>query len=349
MNDAVKTSGELLRVTGLRKDFDIVKGIGRRKVGTIRAVDDVSFTVNKGEILGLVGESGCGKTTTGRCIMRAVEPTAGKVELTLGESGPVDVLGLGPEEYKQVLRHIRMIFQDPFSSLNPRMNVMEIVAEALLSHGLVSSRMETEERVAAMLEKVGLDPRTMRRYPHAFSGGQRQRIAIARALVVGPKFVVADEPVSALDVSVQAQILNLLQGLQRELDLTYLFVAHNLAVVQHISDRVAVMYMGRLVELADTGELYSRPRHPYTEALLSAVPMPDPKAKSRKKRVILTGEVADLAHPPSGCPFHPRCSYVTDVCRSERPALAAMNAQGRSEHLAACHRVAELELAGVAD
>ncbi len=273
----------LLRVSGLQKLFPIRKGFLKRTVGHVRAVDGVSFHIDEGETLGLVGESGCGKTTTARCILRAIEPTAGEVFMRVTDGSVVDVGRLPRAELRALRREMQMIFQDPFTSLNPRMTLLDLVGEPLLVHGL-RSRREREERVADLLRRVGLRPEYMRRFPHAFSGGERQRIGIARALALHPRLVVADEPVSALDVSVQAQILNLLQDLQSELRLTYLFVAHDLSVVRHISNRVAVMYVGRMVELAETEELFSRPKHPYTAALLSAVPEPDPRTRSRAHR-----------------------------------------------------------------
>src|SRR5579859_8067646 len=330
----------LLEVRHLKKFFPIRKGFLRRQVGEVRAVDDVSFHLRPGETLALVGESGCGKTTTARCVLRAVDPTAGQVLFRAGNGSVVDVAAVPRGSLRPLRREMQMIFQDPFSSLNPRMTLLDIVGEPLLVHG-VGNRQERIDRVAELLRLVGLRPEYMRRFPHAFSGGQRQRIGIARALALHPRLVVADEAVSALDVSVQAQILNLMLDLQAELGLTYLFVAHDLSVVKHISDRVAVMYVGQIVEMAESEPLFQTPRHPYTAALLSAVPKPDPRL--RAQRVVLEGEVADAAHPPAGCYFHPRCPYATPVCRIEAPALEAV-APG---HFVRCHRARELSLAGV--
>src|SRR5438876_153642 len=293
----------LLDVRGLKKYFPIRRGLLQKTVGLVKAVDDVSFFLNRGETLSLVGESGCGKTTTSRCILRAITPTAGQV--LLSDNGEVlDVATVPKSRLASLRRQMQMIFQDPFSSLNPRMTLLDIVGEPLLVHGEGNAQARTD-RVVELLRLVGLRPEYMRRYPHAFSGGQRQRIGIARALALNPRLVVADEPVSALDVSVQAQILNLMQDLQAQLGLTYLFVAHDLSVVRLVSDRVAVMYVGRIVELAPTEALFATPKHPYTEALLAAVPKPDPRLPG--ERLLLEGEVADPSNPPPGCHFHPRC------------------------------------------
>ena len=330
----------LLRVSGLQKLFPIRKGFLKRTVGHVRAVDGVNFHIDEGETLGLVGESGCGKTTTARCILRAIEPTAGEVFMRVADGSVVEVGKLRRAELRALRREMQMIFQDPFTSLNPRMTLLDLVGEPLLVHGL-RSRREREERVADLLRRVGLRPEYMRRFPHAFSGGERQRIGIAQALALHPRLVVADEPVSALDVSVQAQILNLLLDLQSELRLTYLFVAHDLSVVRHISNRVAVMYVGRMVELAETEELFSRPRRPYTAALLSAVPEPDPRMRSQ--RIVLQGEVANPAAPPGGCYFHPRCPHAIEVCRTQAPAWQELS----PGHFVGCHRAEELQLPGV--
>jgi peptide/nickel transport system ATP-binding protein len=332
----------LLDVRHLTKTFPLTSGFLRRVTGYATAVDDVSFVIREGDTLGLVGESGCGKTTTGRCILRAVEPSSGEVLFRRATGDVVDVARLDARELKALRRHAQMIFQDPYSSLNPRWTLLQIVGEPLVAHDVAHGR-ELEDRVADLLRRVGLRPEFMRRYPHAFSGGERQRIGIARALALRPSFVVADEPVSALDVSVRAQTLNLLADLQAEFQLTYLFISHDLSVVQHICDRVAVMYVGKLVEIATTEELYFNPRHPYTEALLSAVPKTDPDLVSR--RIILEGDVPDSSRPPTGCYFHPRCRYAVERCRIEAPGLEEIE----PDHFVACHRARELNLAGVPD
>lgn len=331
----------LLELKNLKKYFPITRGFFKRTVGYVKAVDDVSLHVQEGETLGLVGESGCGKTTTGRMILRAMPPTEGDVFFRDPLLGLVNVTELDKQQLKQVRRNMRMIFQDPHASLNPRMTLLELVGAPLRAMNIVTGS-ELEDRVADSLRLVGLAPEFMRRYPHAFSGGQRQRIGIARALVSNPNLIVADEPVSALDVSVQAQILNLLQELQEQMGLTYVFVAHDLSVVAHISDRVAVMYVGKLVELAPTIELFTNPKHPYTEALLSAIPKPDPRRQGGA-RILLEGEVANPAKPPAGCYFHPRCVYAQEICQQEDPVLDEV-APG---HYVKCHFAHDLDLAGV--
>jgi peptide/nickel transport system ATP-binding protein len=332
---------KLLEVNGLKKHFPIKRGfLFTKQVGNVRAVDGVSFFIREGETLGLVGESGCGKTTIGRVILRAYEPTAGQIWFTDRKLGRVDVAVLEEAQLRTLRQNMQLIFQDPYSSLNPRMTLLEIVGEPLYTNGVAKGN-ELKDRVAGLLKVVGLRPEYMARYPHAFSGGQRQRIGVARALALHPQLVVCDEPVSALDVSVQAQILNLLQELQEQFGLTYLFISHDLSVVEHISNRVAVMYVGKLVESADTAELFRNPRHPYTEALLSAVPKPDPRIRSEV--IVMPGEVADPAHPPSGCYFHPRCRYCVDRCEIEEPGLREI----APDHYVSCHRADELQLVGV--
>ena len=321
----------LLQVRNLKKYFPIKQGFFNQVVGQIRAVDGISFDLYRGECLGLVGESGSGKTTVGRSILRALSPTDGQVLFHLDDRS-YDLATATEETLRPLRQHMQMIFQDPYSSLNPRMTVFDIIGEPLLVNG-VSDKSEREQRVQELLTQVGLKPEHMRRYPHAFSGGQRQRIGIARALALHPKLIVADEPVSALDVSVQAQVLNLLQELQENFQLTYLFIAHDLSVVGHISDRIAVMYAGKLVELGATDELFRQPRHPYTEALLAAVPVPEPSRD--RKRTLLSGEVADPANLPSGCVFHPRCPYAEDRCKTEVPEFREI----ATGHLARCHLV----------
>jgi oligopeptide transport system ATP-binding protein len=324
---AASRENALLVVRDLEKYFPIKKGFWSRTVGHVRAVDGISFDILPGEVLGLVGESGCGKTTAGRCILRLIEPTAGDV-LFEGRN----VLELDGGDLRELRGEMQIIFQDPYSSLNPRLTVGSMLGEALRIHGVAEGG-EIRDRVRELLEVVGLAPQHAGRYPHEFSGGQRQRIGIARALSVNPRFIVCDEPVSALDVSVQAQVINLLQELQRRLDLTFLFIAHDLAVVEHISDRVAVMYLGKLMELADGGELYRNPLHPYTRALLSAIPVPDPRAK--RERIVLEGDVPSPAHPPSGCPFHPRCPIATAECAEVTPEFREVG----GGHFVACIKV----------
>ena len=340
MTETVQMDGKLLEVRNLRKYFPIHRGLLGRVVGQVKAVDGVSFFIKEGETLGLVGESGCGKTTTGRLILRAYEPTGGDIFFKDRHLGVVNLAKLDKAGLKPLRRNMQMIFQDPYSSLNPRWTLLRIVGEPLVAHG-VARGSELKDRVAELLRVVGLRPEYMARYPHAFSGGQRQRIGIARALALNPQLVVADEPVSALDVSIQAQTLNLLQDLQAQFHLTYLFVAHDLSVVEHISDRVAVMYVGKLVEMAETEELFIHQLHPYTEALMSAVPKPDPRYRSR--RIVLEGEVADPSNPPSGCYFHPRCRYMQDVCKAKGPEMREL----RPGHFVSCHRAEELQLLGV--
>jgi len=316
----------LVRVKDLVKHFPVKSGLLGRGVDHVRAVDGVSFELAKGETLGVVGESGCGKSTTGRCLLRLIEPTSGEVWFE-GQN----VTGLDRESLRLLCRDMQIIFQDPFASLDPRMTVGAIVGEALVIHKLTRSQGEYRDRIVELLETVGLHADHLRRYPHEFSGGQRQRIGIARALAVSPKLVVCDEPVSALDVSIQAQVINLLEDLQQKFDLTYLFIAHDLSVVEHISDRVAVMYLGRIVEIAPARVLYSAPRHPYTEALLSAVPIPEPGLE--RKRIRLVGDVPNPIRPPSGCHFHPRCPKVMERCRTEAPRFRQIG----NGHWAACH------------
>jgi peptide/nickel transport system ATP-binding protein len=328
-------SANLVEVDHLTKRFQVRQGVFARGKSEVHAVEDISLTVRHGETLGIVGESGCGKSTTARLVLRLLDPTSGTIRFD-GR----DISKLSQRALRPLRREMQMIFQDPFTSLNPRMTLLDLVGEPLLVHGM-KNRREREERVADLLRRVGLRPEYMRRFPHAFSGGERQRIGIARALALHPRLVVADEPVSALDVSVQAQILNLLIDLQAEFRLTYLFVAHDLSVVRHISKRVAVMYVGRLVELSTTAELFAAPKHPYTAALLSAVPEPDPRVRSRD--VVLEGEVANPASPPSGCYFHPRCPYAVDVCRTQSPGWRETS----PAHFVACHRADELRLVGV--
>ncbi|MBI3710617.1 MAG: ATP-binding cassette domain-containing protein [Proteobacteria bacterium] len=334
------TEQTVLSVEGLKKYFPIRRGLLRRVVGQVKAVDDVSFTIDRGETLSLVGESGCGKTTTSRCILRAIQPTAGAIQFRTDQNREVDVAGLTRTELRPLRRQMQMIFQDPYSSLNPRMTIADIIGEPLLVNGM-GNLAARRNRVAELLDVVQLPRAYMNRFPHAFSGGQRQRIGIARALALNPALIVADEPVSALDVSVQAQIINLMLELQDRLRLSYLFVAHDLSVVKHVSHRVAVMYVGKMVEVASTSTLFRAPRHPYTEALLSAVPVPDPR--QRAKRIVLEGEVADPSRVPPGCAFHPRCRYAVERCRVETPTLE----QIAPNRWVSCHRVRELTLQGV--
>ena len=333
----------LLDVRNLRKHFPITEGFMKRVVGQVKAVDGVSFSIKRQETLGLIGESGCGKTTVGRTVLRAIEPTGGEIYLE-DEGEMVNVCELSKQELRRFRRHMQMVFQDPYSSLNARMTVFDIVAEPLVVNKIARGT-ELEDRVSELLRVVGLDPQFMRRYPHAFSGGQRQRIGVARALALNPKLIIGDEPVSALDVSVQAQVLNLLQELQERMGLTYLFISHDLAVVEHISDRVAIMYVGEIVEFADEETLFAAPKQPYTEALLSAVPKPDPDYK--KEKIVLQGEVADPANTPAGCYFHPRCNYAQDICREESPELVNVAAGDEDPHLVRCHFQDTLNLIGI--
>ena len=334
-------SNNLLEVHNLKKYFPIERGLLRRVVGQVRAVDDVSLRIPAGKTLGLVGESGCGKTTLGRCVIRAIEPTEGQVLLRI-EGRQADITGLDARALRATRRHMQMVFQDPYASLDPRKTILDIVGEPLRVNKLAKGE-DLEQRVRQLVDLVGLDVKYLKRYPHAFSGGQRQRIGIARALSLHPSLIVCDEPVSALDVSVQAQILNLLQDLQAEFSLTYLFIAHDLSVIQHISDQVAVMYVGKIVEQAETEELFLNPKHPYTEALLSAIPSPDPDALLDE--ITLEGEVPSPANPPPGCYFHPRCQYAQQICQEEIPPLLEVS----PDHYAACHFAQELTLHGVRD
>jgi len=323
-------SQPLLEVSGLVRHFVAARSFTGRAAATVKAVDGVSFTVNAGETLALVGESGCGKSTLGRLVLRLIEPTAGRVRFE-GQ----DIFALGATELRHFRHHAQLVFQDPYASLNPRMTISQILGEVLMLHDIVP-RARRGERVAELLRLVGLEPRFARRYPHEFSGGQRQRIAIARALAAEPKLIVCDEPVSALDASIRSQVLNLLRDLQRRLGLTYIFISHDLAVVKHIADRVAVMNLGEIVEIAAAADLFAAPRHPYARALLSAIPVPNPRTK--RDRLILQGDMPSALDPPAGCRFHTRCPFVIDRCRIEPPKLIA----DASGHAAACHRVAEL-------
>jgi oligopeptide transport system ATP-binding protein len=321
-------SEALLEVRDLVKDFPIGGGFFRRSTGVLRAVDGVSFSIRRGETLGLVGESGCGKTTTGRCILQLERPTSGRIVFE-----GVELASLPADELRRVRRRMQVIFQDPYASLNPRMTLGQILAEPLKVHGIVPDKKARAVRVRELLTQVGLLPQHAKRYPHQLSGGQRQRVGIARALALEPSLIICDEPVSALDVSIQAQIVNLLEDLQARLGLTYLFIAHDLSVVRHISDRVVVMYLGKIVEVAERKELYEGPLHPYTRALLSAVPIPDPKLEARRERTVLRGEVPSALTPPSGCVFHPRCPIAEARCAAQVPALREI----RPGHWGACH------------
>lgn len=343
---AVPGDDALLRIEDLHMSFPIRgRGLFAKTRGHVHAVNGVDLSIRSGEVLGLVGESGCGKTTLGRCIVRSCRPTSGHLYYRNDDGAVHDLATMSTRELRPFQRVVRVVFQDPFSSLNPRMTILQIVGDPLRANG-VAHGSELEDRVAQMLGKVGLSSGHMNRYPHAFSGGERQRVNIARALILGPRLVIADEAVSALDVSVRAQILNLLRDLQEDLDLTFLFISHDLSVVESICDRVAVMYLGKVAELADTASLYSRPRHPYTEALLSAVPRPDPRLRGTGRRIQLSDEFPDPSDPPTGCFFHTRCNYAdSDRCIAERPQLRDI---GR--HVAgdvACHHAEELTLTGV--
>lgn len=342
--ERINNVNAILEVRNLKKYFPIRTALFRREAGYIKAVDDVSFKIGHGETLGLVGETGCGKTTLGRCVVRLYKPLAGQIlyhyENDNGQDVEIDLAELSASELRPFRRDFQMIFQDPYSSLNPRRTVFHTISEPMKASESASGK-ELEDRVIHLMEAVGLETRYLRRYPHAFSGGQRQRIGIARSLATNPRLIVADEPVSALDVSIQAQILNLLGDLQDEFGLSYLFIAHNLSVVKYVSDRVAVMYVGRLVELASTEDLYANPKHPYTEALLSAVPISDPDFV--RERIILKGEIPDPSNPPSGCYFHPRCPYAKEVCEKEPPSWEEV----APEHFAACHFAREFHLRGI--
>ena len=333
----------ILQVCGLSKEFPVRSGLLRRQVGAVRAVEDVSFSLQRGETLGIVGESGCGKTTLARSLIRLIEPTRGSIRLRVNGSD-VDLMSLPGKELRHYRRQVQMVFQDPVASLNPRIPVLEVVGEPLIVNRICKGN-ELKARVGKLLEMVGLTAVDMHRYPHAFSGGQRQRIGIARALALQPKLIIADEPVSALDVSVRAQILNLLAGLKAELGLSLIFIGHDLSVVRHICDRVAVMYLGRIVEIGESEQVFAQPSHPYTEALLSAVPVPDPVVQRQRHRIRLSGEPPSPINPPSGCAFHPRCIYRTDACSQQIPELLPLPSGVR----AACIRAKELDLRGVRD
>ena len=330
----------IVEVHDLKKYFPITSGFFKKTVGYVKAVDGIDMYINEGETLALVGESGCGKTTLGRCILQAIPPTSGEVKFRQKDGSVVDLVGMPYRDLRIVRRDMQMIFQDPYASLNPRMTILNIIAEPLVCHNLMHGN-ELREYVKELMATVGLDPRHLERYPHAFSGGQRQRIGIARALATKPRFIVCDEAVAALDVSVQAQVLNLLMDLQEKMNLSYLFISHDLGVVSHISDRVGVMYFGHMVELAETTKLFARPMHPYTEALLSAKPVADPRNKSQ--RIMLEGEVANPARLPTGCPFHPRCRYCKPICKEQKPEWRELE----PGHYVACHCAEDLSLGGM--
>ena len=335
-----KYTNPIIEVKNLKKYFPITSGFFKKTVGYVKAVDNIDMYINEGETLALVGESGCGKTTLGRCILQAIKPTSGSVLFNNKENKQVELTTMPYSQLRDTRRDMQMIFQDPYASLDPRMTVLNIISEPLICHHLMGLA-ERREYVKELMVTVGLNPRHLERYPHAFSGGQRQRIGIARALATKPRFVVCDEAVAALDVSVQAQVLNLLMDLQEKMNLSYLFISHDLGVVSHISDRVGVMYVGHMVELADTVKLFARPMHPYTEALLSAKPVADPRNKSR--RIMLEGDVANPAHLPSGCPFHPRCRYAKDICKEQLPEWRELE----PGHYVACHCAQDLQLHGM--
>ncbi len=340
--DPIKDGNHLLEVNNLKMHFAITRGLFAHVSGFTKAADDISFFIHKGETLGLVGESGCGKTTVGRCIVRAYQPTAGEILYRRADDTVVDLAKFTRRDVLPYRKEIRMIFQDPYSSLNPRMTVFELVSEVLKVNKLAKPA-EMRERVEYMLKRVGLRPEYMQRYPHAFSGGERQRISIARTLITDPRLVVCDEAVSALDVSIRAQILNLLEELQADFNLTYLFISHDLSVIRHICDRIVVMYVGKVVEVADGVELFINPKHPYTEALMSAVPVSNPRARQAGTRIRLQGDIADPSNPPSGCYFHPRCRYVQDICKTDTPPLRDLG----EKHFVSCHFAEQLNLAAV--
>lgn len=333
----------ILKVENLKKHFPIRQGLFRKTVGHIKAVDGLNFSIKKGETVGLVGESGCGKSTTGRSIIKLIEPTEGKVSFNLNNKF-IDIAEAERDNLKEIRRNIQFIFQDPFSSLDSRMTIRDIIAEPLKANK-IGDRESRTKRVEKLLQRVGLNSYQMNRYPHEFSGGQRQRVGVARALALNPKLIICDEPVSALDVSVQAQVINLLEDLQEEFGFTYLFIAHDLSVVEHISDRVMVMYLGKIVEIADADSIYQSPKHPYTEALLGSIPVGDPR--SNKKRIPLAGNVPDPSNPPTGCNLHPRCPYAEDRCKLEEPELVELADQ--KDHYASCHFAEELMLSGYDD